>query len=86
MIDEHELVVRSLVGWWIPARSASSENVGEISVSSEIHVILPVLRWRRVEIVRFRSDGQFGDVSLMFPRRKRIAEVFRACGYSVTCR
>jgi hypothetical protein len=85
VIDEHELVVRSLLAWWIPARSVSRQVVGEISVVSNIHLTLPVLHWRRVEIVRFGSDGPFGDVSLTFPRRKRIAEVFRAHGYSVTC-
>jgi hypothetical protein len=38
---------------------------------------------RRVDVVRFSADGPFGAVSLKFSRRKRIAEAFRARGYSV---
>jgi hypothetical protein len=86
VIDEHELVVRSPFPRWIPARSASRQAIGDISVTSMVEVTLPVLHWRSVDIVHVCADGPFGDVSLKFPRRGRIAEVLRACGYSVTGR
>jgi hypothetical protein len=86
VVDEHELVVRSLLPWWIPDRSASRQAAGDISVSSIVYVHLPVLHWRRIDVVGFGADGPLGDVSLQFPRRKQIAEVLRARGYSVTSR
>jgi hypothetical protein len=84
VIDEHGLVVRSVVPWFIRARSASSLEIGGISVISRVGIHLPVIHWRRVDVVRFSADGPFADVSLKFPRRKRIAEAFLARGYSVT--
>jgi hypothetical protein len=82
-IDEHELAIRSLADRWIPARSAPRDAVGDIVVTSRTDVALLLLHWRRVEVVRFAADGPFGDVSLRFPRRRRIADVLRAHGYSV---
>lgn len=84
VVDEHQLVVRSLAPRFIAARSAAKREVGDISVRSQVELHLPVLHWRRIDIVRFRADGPLADVSLKFPRRRRVAEVFRAHGYSVT--
>lgn len=85
VVGDHELTVRaSLTGWWIRERSVSKDAVGEISVSSRIVVHLPVLRWRRVEVVRFGPGSAFADVRLRVPRRRRIADELRGRGYSVT--
>ena len=85
VVGDHELTVRaSLTGWWIRERSVSKDAVGEISVSSRIVVHLPVLRWRRVEVVRFGPGSAFADVRLTVPRRRRIADELRGRGYSVT--
>lgn len=86
VIDEHELVVRSLLPRWIPARSVPRQILGDISVTRHVKITVPLLHWRQVEIVQFRPDGPFGDVQLRFPRRKQIADVLRARGYLVTGR
>jgi hypothetical protein len=83
VIDERELVIRSLVPQWIPARSASRASIGEISVVRRIVVSLPVFHWRRTDVVRFDPASSFADVQLRLPQRKRIAEELRARGYAV---
>ena len=83
-VGDHELTVSSSPArWWIPERSVSKDAVGEIPVSSRIVVHLPVLRWRRVEVVRFGPGSEFADVWLMVPRRRRIVDELRGRGYSV---
>jgi hypothetical protein len=87
VVGDHELTVRSsLAGWWIPQRSVSKDAVCEISVSSRIVVHLPVLRWRRVEVVRFGPGSAFADVWLTVPRRRRIVDELRGRGHSVADR
>jgi hypothetical protein len=84
IVRDQELAVRaSLAGWWIPERSVSRDAVGEISVSSRIVVHLPLLHWRRVEVVRFGPASAFADVWLKVPRRRRIVDELRSRGYSV---
>jgi hypothetical protein len=82
-VDDRELVVRSVVNRWIPPRSVSRDAVGEISVVWRIEIQLPILRWRRVEIVSFDPSSPFADVSIKLSPRKHIIEVLRAQGYSV---
>jgi hypothetical protein len=83
VINDRELVVRSVVNRWIPARSVRKDAVGEISVVWRIEIHLPVLRRRRVEIVSFDPSSPFADVSFKLSPRKHIIEVLRAQGYSV---
>jgi hypothetical protein len=82
-VNDRELVVRSVVTRWIPARSVRKDAVGEISVVRRIDIYLLVLRWRRVEIVSFDPSGPFADVSVELSPRKHIVEKLRARGYSV---
>jgi len=84
VVDDRELVVRSAVARWIPARSVSKDAVGEISVARRTEILLPIIRWRRVAIVMFDPSSQFADVTIKLPPRKRVTEVLRAWGYSVT--
>ena len=82
-VNDRELVVRSVVTRWIPARSVSKEAVGEISVVWRIEIHLPILRWRRVEIVSFDPSSPLADVSVKLSPRTHVIEVLRAQGYSV---
>jgi len=87
VVGDHELTVSSpLAGWWIPERSVSKDAVGEISVFRRIVVHLPVLRWHRVDVLRFGPGSAFADVRLRVPQRRRIADELRGRGYSVTDR
>jgi hypothetical protein len=83
VVDDRELAVRSAVTRWIPARPVSKDAVGEISVGRRIEIHLPILRWRRMEIVSFDPSSAFADVSIKLSPRKHIVEVLRAWGYSV---
>lgn len=85
IVGNDALIVRSSVIPWIPARSAGIDEVGEISVDWILHVDLPVVHWRRREVVRFEDSASalFG-VSLELHGRKQIVEELRARGYSVT--
>jgi hypothetical protein len=87
IVGRRELTVRSALERWIPTQSASREAVGEILVDGTIKVTLPVLRWRRLDILRFEDPGSpFAGVTLTLARRKRIVEELRSRGYSVTDR
>jgi hypothetical protein len=87
VVGDHGLTVSSSpAGWWIPERTVSKDAVGKISVSPRIVVHLPVLRWRRVEVVRFGPGSAFADVWLTVPRRRRIVDELRGRGYSVADR
>jgi hypothetical protein len=86
IVGDQQLAVRSSPTWWIPERSVSKDAVGEISVSSKIVAHLPVLHWRRVEVVRFAPGSVFADVWLRVPRHRRVADELRGRGYSVTDR
>ena len=81
-VDSQRLAVRSAGSRWIPARSVSKDAVGEISVATRTEIKLPVLRWGRVELVRFQPTGPLADISIKLPPRKRIVDVLRDHGYS----
>ena len=83
VVDDRELVVRSAVTRWIPARSASKDTVGDIRVARRIEIHLPILRCRQVEVFRFDPSSPLADVSIKLSPRKRLTEVLRARGYSV---
>jgi hypothetical protein len=82
-VSDRELVVRSVVPRWMPARSVSKDAIGEISVARRIEIRLPLLRWRRLEIVSFDPSSPFADVSMKVSSHKHLVEVLRARGYSV---
>jgi hypothetical protein len=84
IVDDQELVVRSVVTRWIPARSVSKDAVGEITVVRRIEIHSPILRWRRVDIASFDASSPFADVSVRLSPRKRLVEALRARGYSVS--
>jgi hypothetical protein len=88
VVADEELAVRSPAAtrWWIPERSVSKDVVGEILVSRRIVVHLPVLRWRRIDVVEFRPGSALADVRLGVPWRRRVAAELRGRGYSVTDR
>ena len=84
VIGSEELTVRSSLARWIRARSASRGAVGEISVYERVDIQLPILRWRRLDNLRFEDpDSPFFGVSVMLPRRTRIIEELCAHGYTV---
>jgi hypothetical protein len=83
VVDEHELAVRSALTRWIPVRSVSKDAVGDIWVVRRIEIHLPIVRWRKVEVVRFDPTGPFADVSIKLSPSKGIVDVLRARGYSV---
>jgi hypothetical protein len=83
IIDDHELVIRSPAAWWIPPRSAPRTSIGEISVVRRIEVTLPILSWRRMDVVRFDPASPFADVQLRVPPRRRITAELRGRGYTV---
>jgi hypothetical protein len=84
VIDEDELTVRSAAIRFIPARSVSRDAAGHILVRREVKIYLPVVRWRRLDVVTFGATSPFADVRVRVSPRKRVADVLRAHGYTVT--
>jgi hypothetical protein len=82
-VDDQELTVRSAATVWIPPRSVSKDAVGEISVVRRIEIKLPVLHWRRVEVVSFEQNSPLADVTIKLSPRQRIVDMLRAQGYRV---
>jgi hypothetical protein len=83
VVDDRELTVRSAATRWIPALSVGKDAVGEISATWRIEIHLPILHWRRVDVLSFEPSSPFADVSIKLSPRKRIVDVLRARGYVV---
>jgi hypothetical protein len=86
IVGGQELTVWSALNRWIPTQSASKDAVGDILLDRRLHVTLPVLRWRRLDILTFDPDSPFGGLTITLARRARIAEELRCRGYTVTDR
>jgi hypothetical protein len=84
VVDDQQLEIRSLVSRWIPDQAVRHDDVGEITVSRKIQVHLPIVRWRRLDVVTFGPHSDLADISLELSPRKLVVTELRARGYAVS--
>jgi hypothetical protein len=85
IVADDALGVRTAYVRWIPEQSASKAEVGRITVREILHVELPILHWRRRDVVRFgECTSELAAVSVTLSRRRKIVDQLRARGYAVT--